>query len=157
MPSREIFSSQLDVILGPQHREDYKGPDAHVLGKFPPHVYRTMSEEEYQAGMKQGYFKSNESNNWRAQHADSPGVDIDKIPHEGTVGGIWAYTNYLPKDGRPGRIVKFDSSVGGWEIHPHVPEGDYIRTFDKIPASSIKAVTPPLIRDSWGNRLYTNE
>lgn len=156
MPAREIFSSHLDAILGPQWRDDYKGPDAHVLGKFPPHVYRVMSDEEYKIGMRQGYFKSNESNNWRAQSAGMP--DSDNIPQEGTVGGIYAFYNYLPKDGSPGRIVKFDSSVGGWEIHPHVPEGDYMRTLEKIPANSIRAVSPPIIRGGmWGDQLFTYE
>jgi len=106
--SHEQFFHHMVDVLGPESDQD--NPNGYEWGKVPPHVFRSMSEDEYQAGMKQ------------------------------------AYTGYLPED-KPGRVVKFDTSKHeGWEVHPHVPEGDYIRTMGRIPADSIVATTKPVIR-----------
>lgn len=149
MPKRDVFSEQLTSILGPQHDEDYSGPDAPEWGVLPPHVYRVMSDDEYQSGIQRGFFQSDERNNWRAQQRSRGNPKWDEVPQEGTVAGLHAYLGYLPRD-RPGRVVKFDTSVGGWEIHPHVAEGDYARTLGPIPASSVRAVTPPIVVRNGG-------
>jgi hypothetical protein len=104
-----------------------------------------MSDEEYQKGTRQGYFKSDERNNWRAQQRALGNPNWHTMPEEGTVAGVSAQSGYLPAN-KPGRIVKFDTSKHeGWEVHPDVEEGDYIRTKGRIPADSVAAVTDPVI------------
>lgn len=129
----------------------------HMLDKFgdlgqayvkevPRHVYRGMSDYEYQKGMEQGFFKSNEENNWRGQAQRSGDPNWEKQPQEGTVGTPDATLamNYLPRN-VAGRVVKFDATKHPeWEMHPYVPDGDYIRTLGKIPADSIVAATDPV-------------
>jgi hypothetical protein len=108
-----------------------------------------MSDEEYTTGRRQGFFQSDERNNWRAQQRSFGNPKWNEMPREGTVAGVNAELGYLPQN-KPGRVVKFDTKVGGWEVHPDVEEGDYVRTFEKIPAGSIRAVTPPIVRRKEG-------
>lgn len=127
-------------VLGPEAEEGQE------WGKVPPHVFRVMSNEEYRKGMRTGFFKSDERNNWRAQQRQEGNPNWREMPEEGTVGGVEAEIGYLPV-GQLGRVVKFDTSKhSGWEVHPDVPEGDYIRTKGKIPAESVVAVTKPVLR-----------
>jgi hypothetical protein len=142
--SHEQFFHHMVDVLGPESDQD--NPNGYEWGKVPPHVFRSMSEDEYQAGMKQGYFQSDQRNNWRQQMQKESRPNWHEAPIEGTVAAVTAYTGYLPED-QPGRVVKFDTSKHeGWEVHPHVPEGDYIRTMGRIPADSIVATTKPVIR-----------
>lgn len=123
-------------VLGPEAVEGAE--EGYEYGKVPPFVFRTMSNEEYRKGMRQGFFRSDERNNWHAQ-------GWEDAPREGTVAAVHAYPGYLP-EGRLGRVVKFDTSKHeGWEVHPDVPEGDYIRTMGQIPAESVAAVTEPVL------------
>jgi hypothetical protein len=143
--SAEQFHAHMVDTLGPESEGLESGGKGYEWGKVPPYVFRTMSDEEYQQGTKQGFFKSDERNNWRSQQRALGNHNWHTMPEEGTVAGVSAYTNYLPND-KPGRIVKFDTSKHeGWEVHPDVKEGDYIRTKGHIPADSVTATTKPVI------------
>lgn len=159
-PQHRVLShSQFDVFLrdqlGDEASEDSEAHEGVAFDSVPPHVFRVVSDEDYRQSMERGYMRSDERNNWKAQAAQE-GRDPDAVPTEGTVAGRWAETGYLP-EGAPGRIVKFDTSHHpGWEVHPHVDEGDYIRTEGEIPMSSAVAVTPPLTLDrrNWSYKVH---
>lgn len=116
----------------------------------PEHVYRVVSDEDYRQSLKRGYMRSDERNNWKAQAAEE-GRDPRGVPNEGTVGGRWAEVGYMHEE-HPAkyRIVQFRAAAHpGWEVHPHVPEGDYIRSEHEIPMSTVLRATPPISRSGF--------
>lgn len=136
------FDEFVERTFGPEAVED-NYDDGYDPASVPKSIFRVMSDEHYQQSAASGMHVSDERNNWRAQ-AKQEGRSTDGIPAEGTVGGRWVEPGYLPTSA-PGRIVQFDASQhDGWEVHPDVPEGDYIRSMSPIPMRSATKVSPPI-------------
>jgi hypothetical protein len=99
-------------------------------GSVPTHVFRGMSEEDFQASQKRGFIQS-----------DGRGA-IDP-EWEGTNAGTDAGTaySYLPREA-PGRIVKIKASQSdGWFASD---VDNYARTRQPIPWDRVESHTSPI-------------
>ena len=119
----------------------------HILDYVPEYVYRTVSEEHYQKSVQEGQHSSDERNNWRAQQGYSPDDEtaVDSsgpIPREGTV-GFREPSRAYGVAGRNRTLRCPTSEHPDWEVHPDVPEGDYIRSLSPIPMTGVTTV------DKW--------
>jgi len=140
--SNEQITQHLVDKFGPDGDPDWEGFERQR--GMPEHVYRTMSEEDFQASMARGWHKSDERNNYRAQGFE----DADP---EGTVANAWPEWGYLSnaKDGL-GRMVKIKTHPDdGWQEHPIEP-GEYWHTHSQIPTSRFVAWSDPLKYDPRG-------
>lgn len=104
-------------------RLDKRGFDEVVPGSERPlsHVYRAVSEEEYQNAVKNGYLKSDGRRNL--------------VADEGTVASMDNPAFYLPNKGE-GRILRIAVRDGdGWSTNPN---DGYIKTQKPIPIDRVE-------------------
>lgn len=112
----------------------------------PDHVFRAVSEEEYQLAKERGYLQSDQRMNLSQT--------------EGTVADLGNPSFYLP--GRlassepgdyPGRIVRIDyHDEDGWRYDPI---DGYVKTNDPIPFERISMVSPVITTVNEGRRIST--
>lgn len=136
----------------PEASEDFHYSPEGFSDELPSHVYRAMSEEDFQRSMQRGWHQSDERGNYIGQKAADPeGWGEESAPAEGTVAGRWAYPGYLlNSDDGVGRIVKIKVEPNdGWEPHPDDDEGGYFRTFKPIPTDRFEDWTDPHHNQTW--------
>lgn len=134
--SQDMGSKEREV---PLRTVRYKKPgdpfSGDIVSNAPPtHVFRGMSEEEFQTSRQRGYIQS-----------DGRGAIIPEW--EGTNAGIHPGTaySYLPSEGK-GRIVKIRVNEGdGWFGNNM---DSYARTRQQIPWDRIEAHTSPIDKES---------
>lgn len=131
------LGEQFAKALGPEATPEHHGE---VWDTIPSHVFRVMSERDYQSSLQRGYHRSDERETYPAM------AKRGEIPHEeavpeGTVASRTPFPGYLSHaEGGVGRIVKIAVHPDdAWEFHPDYEEGDAFRTFRPIPTDRFVA------------------
>ena len=109
----------------------------------PEHVYRVMSQQDYQDSMRRGWHQSDERGNYQGQARRDPETwkDMEAKP-EGTVAGRWVESGYMHNADGPAVAVKIKTHPSvGWK--PHYDDPEFLHTMQRIPTSHFVAATPP--------------
>lgn len=141
--NRDQFHGYLDSYFGSKASDKNRPADWGDKDDFeiPEHVYRSMSTEEYEGGLKRGYLKSDERNNSRPEDYIDDGVPTGN-DDTGTWAGKWVAESYLPREG--GVIAKIGTGGSSkWDYH-ETHKDDELFTLDKIDMSDVQKVTPPV-------------
>ena len=102
----------------------------------PDHLFRAVSEEEWQNAQRNGYLQSDQRMNLSQT--------------EGTVAALTNPTWYLPgnlasdaEGDHPGRLLRIAyNDADGWRLDP---VDGYVKTNERIPIDRVDAISPPII------------
>lgn len=103
------------------------------------HVYRGVSEAEWQQAQQRGYLKSDA----RGTISELEGTNASADPHDAV--------SYLPRTGR-GRVLKIE--VRPSEQWFTINADQYLRTRQEIPLGTVSAVSPVLAKEPKYGQVY---
>ena len=133
MSAHDNLGKQFAKLLGPEATPEHHGD---VWDTIPSHVFRVMSEHDYQTSVERGYHQSDERETYPGM-ARRGEIPEEEASPEGTVASRVPFAGYLSHaEGGHGRVVKIAVHPDDeWEFHPDYEEGDAFRTFKPIPSS----------------------